>query len=60
MHQSNRQPGIFSSFEFKPYDTVPSFNNNLFLGMDEDNLKMLQNKKTRKISKIPFKVLDAP
>ena len=28
--------------------------------MDDDNLQLLHNKKTRKIAKVPFKVLDAP
>ena len=38
----------------------PSFNSNLFHGIADEENNILPQKKTRKIPKIPFKVLDAP
>jgi len=39
---------------------VPSFKENPFQGIADSENKILPQKKTRKISKIPYKVLDAP
>lgn len=47
-------------YEMRPPAPLSNnFNASPFLGLDEEN-NILPQKKTRKIAKIPYKVLDAP
>lgn len=48
-----------TNIEFRP-PIAPSFKENPFKGIADSENTILPQKKTRKISKIPFKVLDAP
>lgn len=44
----------------EPASLIPSFRNNPFQGIADEENTILPQKKTRKIAKIPYKVLDAP
>jgi len=56
-YQTVPKPNI-QSFECRP--PVASFKANPFHGIHDSENMILPQKKTRKISKIPYKVLDAP
>lgn len=50
-----------SCYEFRPHVPQPTFKQNPFTqGIADDQNTILPQKKTRKIAKIPYKVLDAP
>ena len=57
--QMNNIFGTDTSNMFKP-PPIPTYNKNPFAGVNDEENQILPPKKARKISKIPFKVLDAP